>query len=47
VQNAGGTLIRHELADLALGKHELLKPGTTVKIEYIDRLWKVTAPIQP
>jgi len=42
VQNAAGTLVRHELADLAAGKHELLKPGTTVKIEYTDRLWRVT-----
>ena len=41
VQNSGGTFIRHDLANLIAGKYELLKPGTSVKIEYTDALWKV------
>lgn len=41
VQNAGGTLIRHEIVNLVAGKHGLLKPGTNVKIEYTDRFWTV------
>jgi hypothetical protein len=44
VQNSGGTLIRHEIPDLVAGKHELLQPGTSVKIEYTNHLWKV-APV--
>jgi hypothetical protein len=43
VQNSGGTFIRHDLANLIAGKYELLKPGTSVKIEYTDVLWKVAA----
>ena len=43
VQNSGGTFIRHDLANLITGKYELLKPGTSVKIEYTDVLWKVAA----
>jgi hypothetical protein len=43
VQNSGGTFIRHDLANLIAGKYELLKPGTSVKIEYTDALWKVAA----
>jgi hypothetical protein len=43
VQNSGGTFIRHDLANLIAGKYELLKPGTSVKIEYTDVLWTVAA----
>ena len=35
--------IRHDLANLIAGRYELLKPGTSVKIEYTDVLWKVAA----
>lgn len=41
VQNSGGNLIRHELPNLMAGKLELLQPGTSVKIEYTNHLWKV------
>jgi hypothetical protein len=43
VQNCGGTLIRHELPNLVAGQHELLKPGTSVMIEYTNYLWKVAS----
>jgi hypothetical protein len=47
VQNSGGNLIRHELPYLVAGRHELLQPGTSVKIEYTNHLWKVVPAAGP